>query len=99
MTDECSINLWVNEARHEKLRGVGLADLAQDALAGMKVLQLRCTTAQKDRVLELYPMAKFDSATTKTIELLPAEAKDAMFDLAVQRASLHVIGEFLENVS
>ena len=94
-----SINLWINEERYDKLNQVGLADVTKDVLAGMKVLQLQCTKEQKDRILKLYPMAKFDSATTKSIELLPAEAKDKMFNLAIKRRRLDVIEEFLKGVS
>ena len=94
-----SINLWINEERHDKLNQVGLASVAKDVLAGMKVLQLQCTKEQNDKVLELYPMAKFDSATTKSIELLPAEAKDKMFDLVIKRRNLDVIEEFFESIS
>ena len=43
-------------------------------------------------------MAKFDTATTKSIELLPAEAKNKMFDLAIKRKSLDIMEEFLESV-
>jgi len=72
--------------------------MAKDVLAGMKVLQLQCTEKQKDKILKLYPMAKFDTATTKSIELLPAEAKNKMFDLAIKRKSLDIMEEFLESV-
>jgi len=65
----------------------------------MKLLQLQCTKEERDKILKLYPMAKFDSATTRSIELLPAEAKDKMFDLVVKRKSLAVIEEFLQSVS
>ena len=94
-----SINLWINEERYDKLNQVGLASVTKDVLAGMKVLQLQCTEEQKDRVLELYPMAKFDSATTKSIELLPAETKDKMFNLVIKRRNLDVIEEFFEGIS
>jgi len=90
------INLWINEGRYEGLTKVGLADMAKDVLAGMKLLQLRCTREQKDRILKLYPMAKFDSATTKSIELLPAKAKDKMFDLVIKRKNLAIMEEFLK---
>ena len=94
-----SINLWINEERHDKLNQVGLASVAKDVLAGMKVLQLQCTKEQKDRVLELYPVAKFDSATTKCIELLTAEAKDKMFNLVIKKRNLDIIEEFFESIS
>ena len=99
MTEMCSINLWVNEERYERLNKVGLAHMTKDVLAGMKVLQLQCTEEQKDRILKLYPMAKFDSATTKSIGLIPARAKDEIFDLVIKRKSLDIIEQFLKNAS
>ena len=99
MAEMCSINLWINEERYEELNKLGLADMAKDVLAGMKVLQLQCTGEQKDRILIIYPMAKWDSATTKSIELIPAEAKDKMFNLVVEKGDLDVIEVFLKGVS
>ena len=99
MAEMCSINLWINEERYEKLNKLGLADMTKDVLAGMKVLQLQCTGEQKDRILEIYPMAKWDSATTKSIELIPAEAKDKMFNLVAEKGDLDVIEVFLKGVS
>jgi hypothetical protein len=99
MAEMCSINLWINEERYEKLNKLGLADMTKDVLAGMKVLQLQCTGEQKDRILIIYPMAKWDSATTKSIELIPAEAKDKMFNLVVENGDLDVIEVFLKSVS
>ena len=99
MAEMCSINLWINEERYEKLNKLGLADMTKDVLAGMKVLQLQCTDEQKDRILKIYPMAKWDSATTKSIELIPAEAKDKMFNLVVEKGDLDVIEVFLKGVS
>ena len=99
MGEMCSINLWINEERYEKLNKLGLADMTKDVLAGMKVLQLQCTGEQKDRILKIYPMAKWDSATTKSIELIPAEAKDKMFNLVVEKGNLDVMEVFLKGVS
>ena len=99
MAEMCSINLWINEERYEELNKLGLADMTKDVLAGMKVLQLQCTGEQKDRILKIYPMAKWDSATTKSIELIPAEAKDKMFNLVVEKGDLDVIEVFLKGVS
>jgi len=96
MTEKYPINIWINEERHEKLKKLGLADMTEDVLAGMKVLRLYCTDDQKNQLLKLYPMAKYDSATTKSIELLPADAKDEMFELVIERKRLDVIEEFLK---
>jgi len=90
-----NINIWINEERGEQLRDADLANLAKDALAGMKVLQLNCTEKQKDEILKLYPMVKFDSATTKSIELLPPDVKNEIFNLIIKRKSLNILDEFL----
>ena len=96
MKEKYSINIWINEERDEMLRQAGLAHLTKDALAGMKILQLHCTKEQKDRILKFYSQAKFDSATTKSIELLPPKAKDKMFDLVIEKKTMEVIDEFLK---
>jgi len=91
-----TINIWVNEERFEKLQKAGLAQMAEEVLAGLKVLKVPCTEEQKDRILALFPTAKYDSATTKSIELLPRAVKDQIFDVAVQKQSLDIIEEFLK---
>jgi len=98
MAEKYPINIWINEERHEKLSKVGLADITEDVLAGMKVLRLYCTAKQKSQLLKLYSMAKYDSATTKSIELLPAEVKDEIFDLVIKRKRLNIIEEFLKKL-
>ncbi|MCL6446915.1 MAG: hypothetical protein K6U04_02010 [Armatimonadetes bacterium] len=90
------INIWINEERLAKLQKVGLADLAEEQLAGLKVLKVPCTEEQKDKVLKVFPTAKYDSATTRSIELLPREVKDKIFDEVVEKASLDVMGDFLK---
>jgi len=55
------------------------------------------TEAQKDAVLKTYPMAKYDSTPTKSIELLPRDVKDKIFDLVVQKKSLDVMDAFLQS--
>ena len=92
------INIWINEERFEKLQKAGLADMAIEVLAGMKVLPVPATERQKDEVLKLFPMAKFDTATTKSIELLPREVKDKIFDLVILKKSLNVMDEFMMNL-
>lgn len=82
------INLWVNEDRYDKLKNAGLADMCKEMLAGLKVIQVYANDAEKDQILKLYPMAKFDSATTKSIELLPREVKDKIFDKVIVQKSI-----------
>ena len=99
MAETYPINIWINEERCEKLQRAGLADMAREVLAGMKVLAVPATEKQKDEVLQLFPMAKFDSATTKSIELLPREVKDNIFDLVILKKGLDVIDEFIGTCS
>jgi len=97
MAEKYPINLWVNEERYEKLKNAGLADMCKEKLAGLKVIQVFADEAQKDQILKLYPMAKFDSSTTKSIELLPRDVKDRIFDLVVEKKSIEVIDDFLKS--
>ncbi|MEW6424381.1 MAG: hypothetical protein AB1523_06485 [Bacillota bacterium] len=92
-----SINIWINEERLAKLQKAGLADMAQEVLAGLKVLKVPCTEEQKDKVLKVFPTAKYDSATTRSIELLPRDVKDKIFDKVVEKQSLDVMGDFLKD--
>jgi hypothetical protein len=96
MADTYPINIWINEERYAKLQAAGLAGMCQEMLAGLKVLRVPTTAEQRDEVLNKYPMAKFDSATTKSIELLPRAIKDKIFDLVVANKSVEVIGKFLK---
>jgi len=95
MAETYPINIWINEERLEKLQQAGLADMAQEALAGLKKLPVPTDEQQRDSILKKFPMAKFDSATTKSIELLPREAKDKIFALVVEKKTLDVIDAFL----
>ena len=89
------INIWVNEERYEKLRETGLADMCEEMLAGLKVIRVYANEAQRDKILKAFPTAKFDTATTKSIELLPKDVKDTIFDKVVERHSIDILDEFL----
>ena len=89
------INIWVNEERYEKLREAGLAGMCEEMLAGLKVIRVYADEAQRDKLLKAYPTAKFDTATTKSIELLPKDVKDTIFDKVVERHNIDILDEFL----
>ena len=89
------INIWINEDRFEKLKAAGLADMCEEMLAGLKVLRVYCDEAERDKVLKTFPTAKYDSATTKSIELLPKDVKDRIFDKIVEKQSVEIMGDFL----
>ena len=56
-----------------------------------------CKWGTKGCYLEEVSQAKYDSATTGSIELLPREVKDRIFDLVVEKRSLDVINTFLKS--
>jgi hypothetical protein len=90
------INIWINEDRFAKLQKAGLADLCEEMLAGLKVLRVYANAVERDKILKVFPTAKFDSATTKSIELLPKAVKDAMFDKCVEKQSVDMMADFLK---
>ena len=90
------INLWVNEERFDKLAAAGLGSMTKDAMAGLKVIYVYANDAQRDKILKVFPTAKFDSATTKSIELLPRKVKDEIFNLVIQKKSIDVLDDFLK---
>ena len=95
MAEKYPINIWVNEERYEKLQQAGLSDRCEEMLAGMKVIRVYADDAQKDKILEVFPTAKFDSATTKSIELLPKDVKDKMFDKVIEKQNIDMMDDFL----
>lgn len=97
MAEKYPINIWVNEDRYDKLQKAGLADMCKEMLAGLKVIQVYTNDVQRDEILKRYPTAKFDSATTKSIELLPKDVKDKIFDVVVAKKSIDIINEFLKS--
>lgn len=95
MAETFPINIWINEERFKALQDAGLGSLLKEELAGMKVLIVPCNEAQRDKILKLFPMAKYDAATTKSIELLPKFVKDKLYDMAVKRKTLNMMDEFV----
>jgi hypothetical protein len=91
------INIWVNEERFAKLDKAGLGSMTKEAMAGLKVIYVYANDAQRDKLLKAYPGAKFDSATTKSIELLPRKVKDQIFDLVIKHQDIDVLDEFLKD--
>ena len=98
MAEVFPINIWINEDRLAKLQKAGLDSLTQEMLAGLKVLRIPTNEKQRDEVLKIFPMAKYDSATTKTIELLPKDVKDKIFDMVVQKKTVDIMDDFIKSV-
>jgi hypothetical protein len=98
MAETYPINIWINEERLAKLQKAGLDALTQEMLAGLKVLRVPTNEKQRDDILKIFPMAKYDSATTKTIELLPKAVKDKIFDMVIDRKKVDIMDEFIKSV-
>ncbi len=94
--DKFPINIWINEERYAKLQQAGLGSRPEEMLAGLKVLRVYANEAERDKILKVFPTAKFDSATTKSIELLPRDVKDKIFDKVVEKKSVDIMSEFLK---
>ncbi len=94
--DKFPINIWINEDRFDKLAKAGLGSLPEEMLAGLKVLRVYANATERDKILKIFPTAKYDSATTKSIELLPREVKDKIFDKVVEKKSVDIMAEFLK---
>jgi hypothetical protein len=97
MAEVFPINIWINEDRLAKLQKAGLDSLTQEMLAGLKVLRVPTNEKQRDEVLKLFPMAKYDSATTKTIELLPKAVKDKIFDIVIEKKTVDMMDDFIKS--
>jgi hypothetical protein len=95
MAEKYPINLWVNEERYDKLQKAGLAHMCEEMLAGLKVIRVYADDAQKDKILKVFPTAKFDASTTKSIELLPREVKDKIFDKVIEKQNVDMMDDFL----
>ncbi|MEM0141716.1 MAG: hypothetical protein QXN66_06805 [Thermoplasmatales archaeon] len=97
MNQNITINIWLNEEKVERLEMNGMANMAEDRLAGMKMIRLPVTEKQKDRIMSLFPTAKYDSSTTGSIELLPRDAKERLYNLCVEmkKANEDVVEKFI----
>jgi hypothetical protein len=96
MSETFPINIWINEERFDKLQKAGLESLTVEMLAGLKVLRIPTNEAERDEVLKVFPTAKYDSATTKSIELLPKDVKDKIFDEVVAQKKVDIMSDFLK---
>jgi hypothetical protein len=98
-TADIKVSVWINDERMASLEKAGMADLAEEEFAGMKRLSITMTDEQKDDLLRRYPTAKYDSSTTRSIELLPKQVKDKLLALSIRMHSTgpDVLERFLQD--
>jgi len=82
------IFIWCDEEKIKRLREKGLEELAKDVLAGMKRIEVTLSEDQLERVLKLFPNAKYDKSTTNSIELLPKAFKEALFEKILEQGKV-----------
>jgi len=82
------IFIWCDEEKVKRLREKGLEELAKDVLAGMKRIEVTLSEDQLERVLKLFPNAKYDKSTTNSIELLPKVFKEALFEKILEQGKV-----------
>lgn len=98
MAGKNPIYVWVNEERYDQLEKAGLAKHTEERLAGLKVLVVNADDEQAKFFVEKFG-AKHDTSTTGSIELLPKEVKNTIFDTVVQKQSLDVVSEVVKEFS
>ena len=91
------IYVWVNEERYEQLEKAGLAHHTEERLAGLKVLVVYATDDEAKVLVDKYG-AKHDTSTTGSIELLPKEVKNKLFEKVVEKKSLEVVTDALKDL-
>ncbi len=97
MAGKNPIYLWINEERYEELEKAGLAKYTEERLAGLKVLIVYADDAQAERCVKEFG-AKHDTSTTGSIELLPRRVKNKLFEKIIEKQSIDVVGEALDEV-
>lgn len=94
MAGKNPIYIWINEERYEELEKAGLAKYTEERLAGLKVLVVHADDEQAKRCVNEFG-AKHDTSTTGSIELLPREVKNKIYEKVVEKRSLDVVGDAL----
>lgn len=78
------IYIWLNEEISKKLEELGL-NYAKDVLGGMKRIEIEVEEEIVNRIVKIFPSAKIDTATTKSIELLPKSFKNEILKVILER--------------
>jgi len=94
------IYIWVNEEVSKKLEELGL-NYAKDVLGGMKRIEIEVEEGLVNEIVKIFPSAKVDTSTTKSIELLPKSFKDEIVRTIIEKRkepkdALREVVEFLK---
>ncbi|MCH4816642.1 MAG: hypothetical protein QXY87_13370 [Saccharolobus sp.] len=78
------IYIWLSEEMSKKLEELGL-NYAREVLGGMKRIEIELEQDIVEEIVKLFPNAKVDSSTTKSIELLPKSFKNEILRIIVEK--------------
>ncbi|ACP46794.1 conserved hypothetical protein [Sulfolobus islandicus Y.G.57.14] len=78
------IYIWLSEEMSRKLEELGL-NYAREVLGGMKRIEIDVEQEIVEEIVKLFPNAKVDSSTTKSIELLPRSFKNEILRIIVEK--------------
>ncbi|ACP36539.1 conserved hypothetical protein [Sulfolobus islandicus L.S.2.15] len=78
------IYIWLSEEMSRKLEELGL-NYAREVLGGMKRIEIDVKQEIVEEIVKLFPNAKVDSSTTKSIELLPRSFKNEVLRIIVEK--------------
>jgi len=78
------IYIWLSEEMSRKLEELEL-NYARDVLGGMKRIEIDVEQEIVEEIVKLFPNAKVDSSTTKSIELLPRSFKNEILRIIVEK--------------
>ncbi|QGA55412.1 hypothetical protein GFS03_12955 [Sulfolobus sp. E5-1-F] len=78
------IYIWLSEEVSRKLEELGL-NYAKEVLGGMKRIEIDVEQEIVEEIVKLFPNAKVDSSTTKSIELLPKSFKNEILRIITEK--------------
>ncbi|QXJ27707.1 Uncharacterized protein J5U23_00574 [Saccharolobus shibatae B12] len=78
------IYIWLSEEMSKKLEDLGL-NYAREVLGGMKRIEIELEQDIVEEIVKLFPNAKVDSSTTKSIELLPKSFKNEILRIIIEK--------------
>ncbi|AKA75015.1 hypothetical protein SULI_03570 [Saccharolobus solfataricus] len=78
------IYIWLNEELSRKFEELGLKH-AKEVLGGMKRIEIDVEQEMVEEIIKLFPNAKVDSSTTKSIELLPKSFKNEILKIIIEK--------------
>ena len=78
------IYIWLSEEMSRKLEELGL-NYTREVLGGMKRIEIDVEQEIVEEIVKLFPNAKVDSSTTKSIELLPRSFKNEILRIIVEK--------------